>query len=133
MNCPCSSGKSYELCCQRYHQQQQASTAAELMRSRYSAYVLGEVEYLVRTTHPSQRTPSLQAGYQATHDSIRWLGLELLSTFQGTETDKTGKVEFKASYTQDGRHLVHHETSRFKRHGGHWHYLDGEVCEQEMG
>ena len=56
------------------------------------------------------------------------MGLEVLTTFQGGAQDKTGKVEFEASYIQDGKADVHHECSRFKRHAGEWHYLDGLVA-----
>ncbi len=97
------------------------------MRSRYSAYVLGELAYLVDTTHPSRRRPGLEADYRSTAESIQWLGLEIMACSQGTEMDKTGKVEFQASYMQGGQGSIHHEKSRFKRHAGKWKYLDGVV------
>ncbi len=100
------------------------------MRSRYAAYVLGELDYLVRTTHPDRRGSDLKAAYQATYDSIQWIGLEVLSLFQGGETDKMGKVEFQASYVQGGQSSVHHEHSRFKRYAGHWYYLDGVISDR---
>ena len=103
------------------------------MRSRYSAYVLGEIDYLVQTTHPATRSPGLKAGYQGTHGSIQWVGLEVCSIFQGTRKDKTGKVEFKASYIRNGKRAIHHEKSRFRRHAGAWHYLDGEVTDRVIG
>lgn len=99
------------------------------MRSRYAAYVVGAIDYLVATTHPSTRSAGLRGGYQRTHESIQWIGLEVLSAFQGCAGDKTGKVEFSASYIQNGQSAVHHERSRFKRHGGDWTYLDGVVGE----
>lgn len=102
------------------------------MRSRYSAYVLGELDYLFDTTHPSAQESSLKAAYRSTYDSIQWIGLEVLDTFQGGAGDKTGKVEFEASYIQGGQKSVHHEKSRFKRHAGKWHYLDGEISERVM-
>ncbi len=97
------------------------------MRSRYTAYVLGEIDYLVKTTHPAVRRTDLWIQYKQTHDTIRWIGLEVVKTAQGSVRDKTGKVEFKASYVQEGRHAVHHELSRFRRHGGDWHYVDGVI------
>lgn len=99
------------------------------MRSRYAAYAVGEIAYLVETTHPSERQPDLEAGYRCTAESIQWIGLEVLGTFQGAAPDKIGKVEFKASYIQGGRRAIHHEKSRFKRHGGKWYYLDGVVSD----
>ncbi len=134
MNCPCSSENEYAACCQPYHRgDAKAPTAEALMRSRYSAYVLGEIDYLVQTTHPATRSSNLQASYRATHESIHWVGLEVMGTFQGRANDKTGKVEFRATYLQDGQRAIHHEKSRFKRHAGAWHYLDGEVAEEVIG
>lgn len=99
------------------------------MRSRYTAYVLGLVDYLVATTHPTARYKELASAYQRSFESIQWIALEVCSTFQGGETDKTGKVEFNATYIQDGQTAMHHEHSRFKRHAGSWHYLDGKVTD----
>ena len=102
------------------------------MRLRYAAYVLGLVDYLVATTHPTARTKDLAAAYQRTFETIQWIGLEVCSTFQGGVADKTGKVEFKATYLQGGQTSVHHEHSRFKRHRGDWHYLDGVIRDQAL-
>lgn len=88
---------------------------------------MGEIDYLVATTHPSVCMSELKASYASTHKSIQWLGLKVVKTFQGRETDKTGKVTFEASYVQKGRRAVHKEVSRFKRHAGSWYYLDGVV------
>ena len=104
-----------------------APTAEALMRSRFAAYVVGAIDYLVATTLPASRTPDLRAGYQSTHDEIEWIGLEVHSTWQGGESDKVGKVEFCATYRQGDQTAEHHELSRFRKRGGEWFYVDGEV------
>jgi len=115
-------------CCGRYHVgPANAPTAEALMRSRYCAYVLGRIDYLVGTTLPAVRTTDLWVNYESTHKSIQWIGLDVVNTSQGGTTDKTGKVEFKASYIQDGVRSIHHEYSRFRRSGGNWYYVDGRV------
>ena len=130
MPCYCGSDLEYEDCCQRHVEQRVAAPTAEaLMRSRYSAYVLGKIEYLYTTTHPAFRRTDLKSGYQATCDSTEWIGLKVLNTFQGLEKDKVGKVEFEATYLQEGRRAIHREKSRFKRHSGKWYYTDGEVSD----
>lgn len=96
------------------------------MRSRYSAYVLKLVDYLVATTHPDARVPRLREQIQQTADRIRWTGLQILSTRQGQATDKLGKVEFLARYTEEGQTGEHHEHSRFRRFQGAWAYLDAK-------
>ena len=99
------------------------------MRSRYCAYVLGQIDYLVGTTLPAVRITDLWVDYKSTADSIQWIGLEVMSVSQGRLQDKTGKVEFKASYIQDGKQAMHHELSRFRRRGGKWYYVDGTMVE----
>jgi len=131
-NCPCGSDLAYAECCQPFHdRREKAPTAQALMRSRYTAYVLGLVDYLVETTHPFARARDLATAYQQTFETIQWIDLKICSTFQGGPADKTGKVEFKASYLQGSRHSVHHEHSRFKRYKGDWHYFDGVVSDQK--
>ncbi|MFT5836523.1 MAG: SEC-C motif-containing protein [Candidatus Azotimanducaceae bacterium] len=131
MKCSCESGLTYVECCNRYHAgNASAPTAEALMRSRYAAYVQGEIAYLVATTHPSKQHPGLEADYRFTSETIQWIGLEVIQTFQGEAGGETGKVEFKASYLQGGQRSIHHEVSRFKRHARKWHYLDGVVSDQ---
>ena len=126
--CPCESGASYAECCQPYHLgKTKAPTAETLMRSRYAAYVMKAVDYLVETTLPAVRRTDLRQQYQETADSIQWVRLEVIRATQGSETDTTGKVEFKATYLQDGQRAVHHELSRFRRYQSAWCYLDGQV------
>ena len=128
--CACGSGQAYTTCCEPFHLGQAKAPSAEvLMRSRYCAYVVGQIDYLVSTTFPAVRTTELWINYQSTHDSIQWIGLEVLRSSQGGANDKTGKVEFEASYLQDGKPAVHHELSRFRRSGGDWFYVDGKLEE----
>lgn len=93
------------------------------MRSRYSAYVLGDVEHLRRTWHPSTRPAGL-----ALDDDVRWEGLDVLARERGGPFDDDGTVEFRAHHRDrfaDG-HAVQHEVSRFVRERGRWVYLDGD-------
>ena len=88
------------------------------MRSRYSAYVLGHVEYLLSTWHPTTRPPGL--GLEAT----KWLGLTLK---QNNTTGDTAEVEFVARYKVQGKAYRLHEKSRFVREHGRWFYVDGDI------
>lgn len=118
--CPCGSGKPYGECCAPLHRgERSAATAEALMRSRYSAYVLKDGDYLRATWHPSTRPALLELE----GDTTRWLGLRILATAQGGEGDESGSVEFAADYA--GGQL--HERSRFVRERGQWRYLDGEL------
>lgn len=124
--CPCGSEKNYAYCCAPYHQNFNAPTALCLMKSRYSAYVLGLVEYLVKTTHPSAHTKHLREDIAFTCKHIEWQGLEIVSFWKGEEEDKVGKVHFRAQMYENKRQSVHEEHSRFKHFGKVWMYLDAQ-------
>lgn len=125
--CPCQSGESYEVCCATYHRSKNAPSAVALMRSRYSAFVLGLVDYLVETTHPSYRTAGLKEEIIFTCKAIKWTRLEIIELWQGGVNDKVGKVLFRASFIQNGVNTLHEEKSRFKRFGKAWVYMDGDI------
>jgi len=122
--CPCG-GPAYAQCCGRLHQGTPAESAEQLMRSRYSAYALGLMEYVHRTWHADTRPP-LSA---LTHDpAAKWLGLEVKRhQAQGDEAT----VEFVARYKVGGRAHRLHETSRFVREEGKWLYVDGRFAETD--
>ncbi len=91
------------------------------MRSRYSAFVLGLLDYLVDTWHPSTRPAELPDE----PPGLRWLGLEV-RRHEILDADHA-RVEFVARSKRDGRAQRLHETSRFVREGGRWFYVDGEM------
>ena len=99
-----------------------AATAQALMRSRYTAYVLNDEAYLLRSWHPRTRPTSV------TFDSKqRWLGLKVRSVRGGGVDDETGEVSFVARYKIDGKGHRLEETSQFTRHRGAWVYVSGEL------
>ncbi len=122
--CPCGSSLPYARCCGRWHagpEHLQAPTAEALMRSRYSAYVLGLSDYLVATWHPSRRPDPIPLP----EPKVKWLGLEVRRhTVQDADH---ATVEFVARSRLHGRGLRLHETSRFVREDGRWYYVDGDV------
>lgn len=115
--CPCGSGRAYAACCQPLHEGLPAPDAERLMRSRYSAWVLRLVPYLLATWHPSTRPATLEAG------TPKWLGLQIR---RHVADGDTATVEFVARCSEGGRAQRLHEISRFLREQGRWYYLDGE-------
>jgi SEC-C motif domain protein len=123
--CPCGSGQNYDECCGRYHVLGElAPTAEALMRSRYSAYVLGLEDYLRATWHPVTRPPALDLHVPP---RPQWLGLVVKAHKPIDDTHAT--VEFVGRYKLNGRAHRLHEISRFERIDGRWFYHDGEVGE----
>jgi SEC-C motif-containing protein len=119
--CPCGTGLPYAECCGRLHDgAATAGTAEQLMRSRYSAFAVGDPAYLLATWHPSTRPPSLELD-----PTVRWTGLDVLATTDGGLLASEGTVEFRAWYRHEGETGSQHETSRFVREDGAWRYLDG--------
>lgn len=121
--CPCQSGKPYAACCGPLHRGDAAAATAEvLMRSRYSAYVQSDADYLLATWHTSTRPTKLDFDDAA---ATRWLGLEVRR--YGTADPDNAIVEFVARYRVGGAPAVRlHEISRFVREDGRWYYVDGE-------
>lgn len=122
--CPCGSGTPYAGCCGRWHagaQYLQAPDAQALMRSRYSAFVLGLVPYLLETWHPTTRPAALEPN----EPGLRWLGLQVKR--HEVLDAAHALVEFVARSKLGGRAHRLHEISRFTREDGRWFYVDGDL------
>lgn len=115
----------YAACCGRYLDTGlKPETAEQLMRSRYSAYVLAREDYLRRTWHHTTRPATLDLRPSR---SGRWLELKILRTEAGGPEDHAGVVEFVARYKPAGKAERLHEVSRFLREDGQWFYVDGDI------
>jgi SEC-C motif-containing protein len=122
--CPCGNLAGYMQCCGPLHDGAPAGNAAQLMRSRYSAYVLMREDYLLASWHADTRPASLGLAVQTPPPT--WLGLEIRQ--QLIADDDHATVEFVARYrVGGGRAQRQHEISRFVREHGRWYYLDGEI------
>lgn len=126
-DCPCGSGRDLATCCGPYLSgEKPAPTAETLMRSRYSAYVEGEIEYLNESLHPNHRADHDLSAARRWSQEADWEGLEIRSTENGGENDEEGTVEFVVKFRDKGVHRLHHEIGRFKQLDGRWYYVDGE-------
>jgi len=127
--CPCSSGMPYETCCEPLHRgKQRATTAEQLMRSRYSAFALAEVDYLL-ATHLDSQTPLAQRRKELRNNcrEARWFGLQIKAVEAGGVDDLEGTVTFEATFGAGGQRHVMTETSLFQRKDGdlkgNWLYI----------
>ena len=124
--CPCgrrtAKGQAFALdhCCGPLHAGQAAPDAERLMRSRYSAFVLGDVAYLLATWHTSQRPAELTLDAGG-----KWLGLEIKQHHNTGE--HTAEVEFVARFRVGGKAVRQNELSRFVREADRWFYVDGDA------
>jgi SEC-C motif-containing protein len=130
--CPCGSGKAFKKCCRRFISGKASpATPLELMRSRYSAYWAGAVEYLVKTTVPTRRDALDTDELKAWCDQTQWTGLEIIKSGIGPENPDRGYVEFVASYRHGGESLRHHEYSTFTRIDYRWYYDEGRFMDED--
>ena len=123
-HCPCGSELAFDACCGQWlaldggKPTRHAPSPEALMRSRYTAYVLGDIDYLMATWHPSSAPGELEL--PPTH----WVSLEILHVDQSAEA---GVVEFRAIYKVNGKAAKMHEVSRFSFENGRWLYIDGQI------
>ena len=119
MPCYCDSKKEFSLCCAPFlSNTQKPSTAQELMRSRYSAFVLGDGDYLLKTITKENRYEEDAQHIKEYAQSVVWLGLDVIKAEKAV-------VEFKAYYKDQEGVKVQHERSFFVQEDGRWFYKDG--------
>ncbi|NQY26540.1 MAG: YchJ family protein [Piscirickettsiaceae bacterium] len=124
LNCPCCSNSSYQACCQPLLDGElDASSAEQLMRSRYSAFCLGKVNYLIDTLHPDKRQLDDVATLKQSIKETQWLGLKII---RHKTQNQEATVEFIGFY-QDKPIGQLHERSRFVKQDKQWFYVDGEI------
>ncbi|MBC8019130.1 MAG: YchJ family protein [Verrucomicrobia bacterium] len=127
-NCYCGSGATYSDCCEPIiNGVQSAETAEQLMRARYSAYVVAQMDFIFETTHPDQRQGYDHAGTRQWAESSEWLGLEIVGTTKGGQEDDGGEVEFIARFREKDVLREHHENAQFKKLSGRWYFSDGTM------
>lgn len=133
MECPCHSKKKYELCCKPYHEGKSPEDALKLMRSRYSAYALKLIDYVIDTTHPeclsylndrkSWKEDLLQFCEKTTFKDLKIIDVYLEPAI--------GFITFVAYINQEGKDIAFTERSYFIFEDGKWFYRDGIVKEGE--
>ena len=124
--CPCQSQLSYTECCQALHYGMSALDALALMRSRYVAYVMHNIAYIVTTTVPAQQILLNTAALQTWAKQTQWHGLEIVQ-YQPQMSKHHAQVEFKAHFIADGVKHIHHECSTFVKINGQWYFIDPTV------
>jgi len=125
--CFCGSKKAFELCCGPVIAGSPAPTAEALMRSRYAAFVVGDLDYLQKTSAGEAALKFNRAELALSLPDTQWLGLEIIATEAGQPGDNRGSVTFKARFRENGRLHVQGERSEFRRVGGEWRYVSGEA------
>lgn len=125
--CSCQSGKPYEHCCEPFHLRQFfPDTAEKLMRSRYSAYTLVNIPYIVKTTVPAQQPLLDQEAMKTWGETTDWAGLKIIS-HQPFVSERHSLVEFWAFFNIESGMEAHQEHSLFVLIDGRWYFVDPTV------
>lgn len=123
--CPCCSGMPYEQCCQPWHAGAPAPSPEQLMRSRYCAYVMGLIDYLVATTLPAQQALLAVSAMAQWSRESRWTGLSVETADAVDAHTKAGQVVFVARWADlDGSEHSHRECSDFRKVRDRWYFVD---------
>jgi SEC-C motif-containing protein len=125
-DCICGTGRTYANCCAPYLLDKAFPPTAEaLMRSRYTAYAVGAIPYIVSTVVSGRRNLYALREVESFSNNNEWLRLEIVEVVAGRAQDQEGIVEFRAWYKDGVKLQCLQERSRFIREDGHWRYLDG--------
>lgn len=131
-NCFCGRKLDFENCCGLILSGKGvAKTAEDLMRSRYSAFVKADIEYILATYASETRPVEEKNEILKWTQSVEWLGLDVLKTEKGAVSDSEAWVEFKARFKEDGQTQIMHERSYFHKENGFWVYVSGEYPKKE--
>lgn len=126
--CPCGSELTYADCCEPLITgEKPASTAEALMRSRYTAYVNTEIDYIHETIHPKRRGTFNRAEATAWSKNSEWESLEIMETADGGPGDQAGTVEFTARFKEKGKLVIHHELASFVKSDDRWYFMDASA------
>jgi SEC-C motif domain protein len=126
--CPCGSQKPYAECCEPLLLNISfASTAEQLMRARYTAYVKNAIQFVLDTTLQEKRKECDEKAIRDWSLNSQWHKLEIISTSNGGPEHIEGTVEFIAHFTEYGVLKNLHEKGLFKKINGQWFYVDGEI------
>lgn len=129
--CPCGSDLDLNNCCLPFIQgKKKASTAEELLRARYTAFTLGEVEFILSTHHPRTVKEIKREEIEDWSKNSKWLGLKIVQSEKGKKDDQDGNIIFLARYQAAGKTEDHWEKSFFEKENGEWKFLDAQGVKQ---
>ena len=127
-NCWCGNPSTPDNCCGPIiDATANAQTAEQLMRSRFSAFCCGNIDYLISSHHPSKRQADDRQTLEATISQCKWLRLDIVNTENGQVDDEHGQVEYIATYTQHNELYQLREDSAFVKENHQWFYLEGSI------
>lgn len=131
--CPCGLNSPFTDCCAPLIRGAVLPDAAEdLMRSRYTAHVMKNWDYLAATVLPEERRPGMAKAYALGQEHVQWKKLEVLGLKNGGREDEAGEVTFTAYYLERGVEKTLSETSKFVKEDGRWYYSEKRSAKRSV-
>ncbi len=125
--CPCGTGLELNVCCGPVLAgKKKAATAEELLRARYTAFVQGDVDFVVNTHHSKTRSDVKREEIEDWSKTSEWLGLKIAQIEGGKAQDEQGTIIFCAQYVNEGKAQDHWEQSIFQKENGDWRFYDAK-------
>lgn len=126
--CPCGSKLEFDQCCEPFLLNiKRPITATQLMRARYTAYAMGTVEFLYKTSSSKVKKEFDADSSRKWAESAKWTGIEIIKEIEGSAKATKGVVEFIAHYTVNETDFNHHERADFAKINGEWCFMDGKI------
>lgn len=125
--CPCGSGERFDACCGPLIGGAPAATAQALMRSRYTAYVIGALDHVADTHAAEVRDDFNRAEAERLSRSCVFQGIEIR---KATENADRGQVDFVLRFNRDGKDMIQVELADFRKENGRWLYAGGKLSPQ---
>ena len=125
--CPCLTGKPYKNCCEPLHKgKRKALTAEELLRARYSAFVVSDIDFIISSHHSKTSGEVNRDEITKWSKDSKWEGLVILQKEAGEEADSSGTIVFHAKYVLEGELQNHYEKATFEKEEGAWKFYDAQ-------
>jgi len=126
--CKCDTGKPYSECCEPIIKGLKTpENAVDVMRARYTAFVIGEIDFIMATVSPSKKSEYDRKSVEEWSRSTDWTDLEIVSCKDGGVEHESGEVEFIANYRDKDTMKKHHEHASFVKIKGAWYFEDGRA------
>lgn len=126
--CPCGSTHAIVSCCLPFIEgKRHPQTTEELLRSRYTAFTRGDVDYIINTHHGRTRDQISREEIEKWSRESTWKGLKILESEGGKAADASGTIAFCAEYETGGKKHEHFEQSLFEKEDGKWKFVDAQA------
>lgn len=131
--CYCDSQKPFNECCEPIlNKSQKPKAAIDLLRARYSAFVVGNIDFVKETTHPDKLDDFDEKEVSDWSKNSDWQGLKIHKIDEGKPAKNQTLIEFEAFYKNENNEFNHHERAAFQKEKDQWYFVDGFLVQKPV-